>query len=103
MKRYFFIGFGLYGIFICPHLFFKSQIPVNGEIMRFVYPNWCLSRYFLTHFQWPLWNPFRDLGEPFLADPRTMSLYPPYGLALLAGRFMDFLRIWFLGHSILAA
>ncbi len=98
------LALSLYGIFLCPHLFLKGQIPVNGEIMRFVYPNWYLSRKMLGNLQLPFWNPYRDMGEPFLADPRSMSLYPPYWAVMLLGRaLLIFLRVWFLGHTLLAA
>jgi hypothetical protein len=86
-----------------PDLFFHGWVPVNGEVMRFSFPNWAFSAEAFHHGRWPpLWNPFRCMGEPFLADPRSMATYPIY--AALGGiqRYGLFLALWVLLHSLLA-
>ena len=43
------------------------------------------------------------MGEPYLADPRSMVLYPPFLVASFFRTFIDFFRFWVTFHSLLAA
>jgi hypothetical protein len=86
-----------------PDLFLKGWVPVNGEVMRFVYPNWTYIQSAFHAGHPPLWNPYRSMGEPFLADPRSMAVYPFLWLTASAGEFSLFLKIWILIHTALCA
>jgi hypothetical protein len=85
-----------------PNLFLKGQAPIDGNVLRLFYPNWVfLHAHPPGLFDWPLWNPSRDMGEPFLADPQSLAAYPPmWVLCRLAG-FETFVRLWILGHTLL--
>ncbi|MCC6904938.1 MAG: hypothetical protein IT326_03785 [Anaerolineae bacterium] len=37
----------------------------------------------IEHGQWPLWNPYRMLGQPFAANPLSKAWYPPQWLVFL--------------------
>jgi hypothetical protein len=85
------------------HLFFRDQIPVDGNVLRVLYPN---RTFLLAHppspTHWPLWNPYRNMGEPFLADPITMAAYPPTWILSHVASMLTFFRLWVIGHTILA-
>jgi len=90
-------------LFAWPHLFIKGQVPVDGNVLRLFYPNWAfLHAHPPVPWKWPLWNPCRDMGEPFLADPQSMATYPPMWLLCRLGSYLNFTRLWVLGHSLLA-
>src|SRR5437764_915411 len=84
-------------------LYFKGETPVNGNVLREVYPNWCFSHALLSKGHWPLWNPYRDMGEPHLADPKTMAAYPLSWILASVNHFCSFLQAWFFFHTLLAA
>jgi hypothetical protein len=83
-------------------LFVDGQIPTDGNLITLSFPHWQLSRGFLSLLEWPLWNPWRNLGEPYLADPQTLVLYPPFWLLAPVRGFAAFMSLWVLGHSTLA-
>jgi hypothetical protein len=86
-----------------PHLFIKGQVPVDGNTLRLFYPNWVfLHSHPPSLWHWPLWNPFRNMGEPFLADPQSLAAYPPMWLLCRVPDYLDFTRLWVLGHTLLA-
>jgi len=86
-----------------PHLFFKGQVPVDGNTLRLFYPSWTfLHAHPPTLFHWPLWNPFRNMGEPFLADPQSLAAYPPMWFLCRVPSYLNFVRLWILGHTLLA-
>lgn len=84
-------------------LIFEKLIPVDGNTISLSYPDWKLSRSFLGERRIPFWNPYRNMGEPFLADPKTMSLYPVFWILSPLKNFLDFMRAWVVFHSLLAA
>jgi hypothetical protein len=87
-----------------PDLYLKGQVPVDGNVLRLFYPNWVFLHAHppaLSH--WPLWNPSRDMGEPFLADPQSLAGYPPMWALCRLPSYLGFVRIWILGHTLLAA
>jgi hypothetical protein len=86
-----------------PDLFLKSQVPVDGNVLRLFYPNWAfLHAHPPGLSQWPLWNPYRNMGEPFLADPQSLAGYPPMWLLCRLPSYLGFVRFWILGHTLLA-
>src|SRR5215211_4930400 len=72
-------------------LIFIAFPQVVLGIHSFVYRDYGLFGYPLAHYYrdsfWrgeiPLWNPYNDLGTPFLAQWGTMVLYPPSLIYLL--------------------
>jgi hypothetical protein len=86
-----------------PHLFLKGQVPVDGNVLRLFYPDWVfLHAHPPLPWKWPLWNPYRNMGEPFLADPQSLAAYPPMWLLCRLSSYLNFLRFWVAGHTILA-
>ncbi len=67
------------------------------------YPNWSMTRSLGAGCLLPAWNPWRDMGEPFLADPQTMAVYPVMRLLCGLSDFSAFLRLWVVLHTLLAA
>lgn len=84
-------------------LLLGGLVPLDGNMIAYSYPNWSLLRTLGADRLLPVWNPFRDMGEPFLADPQSMSLYPPARLFVLLPDFTGFLRVWVVFHTLLAA
>ena len=46
------------------------------DVSFFHYPLKRLVTEAFANGQWPLWNPYIQLGQPLLANPNTMALYP---------------------------
>jgi hypothetical protein len=78
-------------------------VPVDGNVIAESYPNWIMSRSLGAGSLLPAWNPWRDMGEPFLADPKTMAVYPVMRLLCGLSEFPAFLRTWVVLHTLLAA
>ncbi len=86
-----------------PDLFLARQVPVDGNVLRLFYPDWAFLHAHPPGFSgWPLWNPTRNMGEPFLADPQSLAGYPPAWLLCRLPDYLAFVRIWILGHTLLA-
>ncbi len=86
-----------------PHLFLNGQVPVDGNVLRLFYPNWTfLHVHPPTGGSWPIWNPYRNMGEPFLADPQSMAAYPPMWILCRLPSYLSFVQLWILGHTLLA-
>ncbi|MEK7381931.1 MAG: hypothetical protein AAB262_01430, partial [Elusimicrobiota bacterium] len=64
-------------------LLLQGQIPVDGNMITVTYPNWILARSLWLDPHLPLWNPLRNMGTPYLADPITSVLYPPQWILTL--------------------
>ncbi|MBI5208856.1 MAG: YfhO family protein [Elusimicrobia bacterium] len=84
-------------------LLLGGQVPVDGNMLALSYPNWSLGRSLWKSPRLPLWNPLRNMGEPHLADPQTMALYPPFAALSSLPDFPSFLRLWVVLHTVLAA
>ena len=50
-----------------------------------------------------MWNPYKDMGEPCLADPKSLAAYPLSWALAGVSSFSNYLKGWFLFHTILAA
>jgi len=84
-------------------LFLNRLVPIDGNTLTFSFPTW---RILLTHrdlLQLPLWNPYRNLGEPLLADPQTTAGYPLFWLLSALPRYVDFVSGWVTAHTLIAA
>lgn len=86
-----------------PRLLLGGALPLDGNLLAVAYPNWSLLHDMLREPRLALWNPLRALGFPQLADPITMTLYPPSWLLAGAPDFATWLRLWVTGHTLLAA
>ena len=84
-------------------LLLQGMVPLDGNMIALSYPNWMLTRTLGRQALLPVWNPWRDMGEPFLADPQTLALYPIMRLLAGMSRFIDFLAAWVVLHTLLAA
>jgi len=84
-------------------LLLEGLVPSDGNTIAFSFPHWSSTRELLGTWSWPLWNPWRNLGEPHLADPQSLALYPPFWLLAPLRGFASFLAGWVVFHSALAA
>jgi len=84
-------------------LFLDGLVPSDGNLIAFSFPHWRSTRELLSGWSWPLWNPWRNLGEPHLADPQSLALYPVFWLFAPLRSFAGFLGLWVVAHSALAA
>ena len=95
---------GLLTVLAWPNLFLNGQVPVDGNVLRLFYPNWAfLHAHPPAPWHVPLWNPHRNMGEPFLADPQSLASYPPMWVLCRLPDYLSFMRLWILGHTLLAA
>jgi hypothetical protein len=85
------------------HLVWMRQVPINADVLHTAFPHW---QYVSTLWYMPrgaFWDMYRNMGQPFLADPQTMALYPVLWLLAGAGSFQSFTMLWLLFHSAVAA
>jgi hypothetical protein len=55
---------------------FTGQTFYFRDVSFFHYPLKKLVTEAYARGEWPLWNPYIQLGQPLLANPNTMALYP---------------------------
>jgi hypothetical protein len=55
---------------------FTDQTFYFRDVSFFHYPLKRLVTEAYARGEWPLWNPYIQLGQPLLANPNTMALYP---------------------------
>lgn len=84
-------------------LLLQGLVPLDGNMIAMSFPNWSMARSLGSGAFLPAWNPWRDMGEPFLADPLTMAAYPAMRLLGGLSEFSSFLRVWVVLHTLLAA
>ncbi len=83
-------------------LLLEGLIPVDGDMMRLVFPTWSIGNRLFSGTMLPLWDTYRNMGCPFLAHPPNQALYPLHRLFPVA-HFLDYLRLYVVGHALLAA
>ncbi|HBL16488.1 MAG: hypothetical protein A2X36_01235 [Elusimicrobia bacterium GWA2_69_24] len=83
-------------------LLLQGEIPVDGNLLTLSAPHWRLLRSLWEQPRLPLWDPWRSLGQPHLADPQAMALYPPALLLSALPDIAGFLRSWVVLHALLA-
>jgi len=86
------IFFPLAGLAVFAPCLLGGQAYFDGDLYSQYVPMRIFLKYCVTHGQAPLWCPYLLGGQPFLADPNTMSVYPfsylllpfpvPYGFSL---------------------
>ncbi|MFH1368398.1 MAG: YfhO family protein [Elusimicrobiota bacterium] len=83
---------------------FQGLIPVDGTTITLSYPDWRILRASLFEgHKLPLWNTFKNMGEPFLANPATLAAYPVMWLLLPIKSYHLFIGTWAFVHSLIAA
>jgi hypothetical protein len=55
---------------------FSGKTYFLRDVSNFHYPLKKLVTEAYSRGEWPLWNPFIQLGQPLLANPNTMAFYP---------------------------
>jgi len=82
----------IYLLLFWRRLLMGGVIPFHGDTIRFYYPSWVIGKNLLVdgfHF---LWDPFRNMGQPFLAAPQNQALYPIRFLSPFLN-YLDFQRV----------
>lgn len=93
---------GLVTLGFWSRVFTRGLVPVDGHTITFAYPGWRALRDYAGAGLLPLWNPFRNLGEPLLADPQSLAAYPPFWLLAPLESYSAFVGGWILLHSAVA-
>jgi len=83
-------------------LLIQGLVPVDGDMMRLVFPTWSIGNRLFAETFLPLWDTYRNMGCPFLAHPPNQVLYPLHRLIPVSS-FLDYLRLYVVGHALLAA
>lgn len=83
-------------------LYWGNEIPVDGNTLRFYYPSWAIGKRLLSDFHSLLWDPFRGLGQPFLALPQNQLFYPFFILSPFVN-FIVHVKIFIFFHIFLFA
>ena len=83
-------------------LLIEGRVPIDGDMMRLVYPTWSIGNRLFSGALVPLWDSYRNMGCPFLAHPPNQVLYPLHRLFSVAS-FVDYLRLYVVAHVLLAA
>ncbi len=79
---------------------FTDQTFYFRDVSFFHYPLKKLVTEAYASGEWPLWNPYIQLGQPLLANPNTMALYPTQLLFQLLP-FQVAFEVHFVLHCIL--
>lgn len=91
----------LLGVLFFADFLFSSKNFYYRDILNFHYP---LRKVLIDAYgRWelPLWNPFVSLGQPMLANPNYMALYPTNLLHLFLP-FHNAFKLHFILHPLLA-
>jgi hypothetical protein len=94
------VGVGLVFLILWNRLFFGDQIPADGNTVRFFYPSWAIGKRLFFEQGSLLWDPFRNMGQPFLAHPQNQALYP-LGLLFPHADFILYVKIFVVVHWVL--
>lgn len=84
-------------------LLLEGLLPIDGNMIAVSYPNWRLARSLWENPRLPLWNSWRNMGTLHSADPITSALYPLQWIFSASGDFPEYVRLWVVFHSLLAA
>ncbi|HVN82370.1 MAG TPA: hypothetical protein VMW38_25515, partial [Terriglobia bacterium] len=80
---------------------FTDKTFFYRDVSFFAYPLRKLVTEAYSRGEWPLWNPYIQLGQPLLANPNAMALYPTQVLFHLLPFHLAF-KLHFVIHSTLA-
>ncbi len=96
------VGGALFTLVYWHRLLVFSQLPFDGNMLRLFFPSWVIGKTMLADGFSLLWDPYRNLGQPFLADPQNQALYPVRFLSLIA-EYLTYQRLFVVFHTLLAA
>jgi hypothetical protein len=105
MKRKHIIGAlsaGAYLVAFWHRLILEGKIPFHCDTLIFYFPNWLVGQRLWTEGFYFLWDPFRNLGQPYLASPQNQALY----FVRFIGNFLsllDYMRFFVVFHVLLAS
>lgn len=85
-------------LFLAP--LFAGGVHYMGDVMRSFQPWLALASQEIQAGRLPLWNPYSACGEPLLANPQVMVLFPPAALFWLFP-FAEGWRLFFLFNQAL--
>src|SRR5580765_7323048 len=80
---------------------FTDQTFYFRDVSFFHYPLKRLVTESYARGEWPLWNPYIQLGQPLLANPNSMAFYPTQILFQILP-FETAFELHFILHCILA-
>lgn len=83
-------------------LLLRGLIVLDGDAFPYYFPTWAIGKRLLQQGGSLLWDPYRNMGQPFLADPRNQALYPLRLLCLFLD-YVDYQRVYVVFHTLLAA
>jgi hypothetical protein len=100
------VPFALVFIFLLILVFWRNlllfgKVPFDGDGPLFYFPSWAIGKRLLSHGFYFLWDPFRNMGQPFLAAPANQALYPLRLLSPFLG-YLDYERVYVVFHVLLA-
>lgn len=88
MNAIFIAAFLAYFFLFWRHLFFYGAIPFHSDTLRLYFPSWAIGKRLFADGFFFLWEPFRNMGQPFLASPQNQALYP----VRLLGIILDYIN-----------
>ncbi len=92
----------IYFLIYWHRLLLQSMMPFDGNTLRLFYPSWVVGKKLLIDGFHLLWDPYRNMGQPFLADPQNQALYPIRFLSPFLN-LLDYQRIFVVSHGLLAS
>jgi len=92
----------VYVILYWRRLLLGSQLPFDGNVLRLFYPSWIIGKNLLNEGFYFLWDPARNMGQPFLASPQNQALYPLRLFSPLLN-YLDYQRVSIVFHTLLAS
>src|SRR5258706_2310377 len=94
------LGLG-YVLLFWRKLLFFGMVPFFGDTPFTYLPCWVVGKKLLTHGYF-LWDPFRNMGQPFLAFPTNQAIYPLRFFSVFTD-YMGYQRLFVLFHTFLAS
>jgi hypothetical protein len=70
------------GVLACLNVAFFAEVLFTNrtffvrDVSTFHYPLKKLVTEAYARGEWPLWNPYIQMGQPLLANPNSMAVYP---------------------------
>jgi len=91
----------LYFLIYWWRLLLAGMVPINSDSLRYYYPSWVTGKEILNQGFYFLWDPFMNMGQPFLAAPSNQALYPIRFLSAFLD-YLEYQRIFIVFHVLIA-
>lgn len=85
------------------HPIWTGGVLAGRDVFRLFIPDASFLKDCLRAGDWPLWNPYARLGQPFAATLQSQAFYPPRLLAVLVAEPVWALTLEHLLHVVIAA